>query len=107
MINLAKILLQSSYDCNPKDSENLESLQKQIQERISFLNEKQIDSYNDPILLEYYEIHKQIQQCLFDDHTDQYLLITGMIVGFSLIVYFRWKMIKKDKSTKKRLNFKG
>ena len=106
MINLRKIFLQLGYDCNIKDNENLETLQKQIQERINFLNEHNMNSYNDPKLLEYYELHSQIQQCIFQDHTDQYLLIVGIIVGISLFVYFRWWMITKGES-KNKLNFKG
>jgi len=106
LINLGKIFLQLVYGCNSKDNENLETLQKQMQERINFLNEQDITSYNDPTLLEYYELHSQIQQCLFQDHTNQYLLYAGIIVGISLFVYFRWWMIKKGES-KKKLNFKG
>jgi len=107
LVNLGKILLQSSYDCNPKDSQNLELLQKQIQERINFLNENNMGSYNDQILLDMYEKHGEIQQCLFQDHTDQYLLIVGIIVAVSFFVYFRWKMVKRGESFKKRFNFKG
>ncbi len=106
MINLRKIFLQLGYDCNSKDNENLEPLQKEIQERINFLKEQNMKSFNDPILLEYYELHSQIQQCIFQDHTNQYLLIIGIIVGISLFVYFRWWMIKKGES-KNKLNFKG
>jgi len=105
MINLGKIFLQLGYFCNNKDSENLEALQKQIQERINFLTEENMNSYNDPKLLEYYELYSQIQQCLFQDHTNQYWLIAGIIVGISLFIYFRWWMIKKVES-KKKLNFK-
>jgi len=105
LINLGKIFLQLRYDCNSKDSENLETLQKQMQERVNFLNEHDMNSYNDPKLLEYYELHNQIQQCLFQDHTDQYLLIAGIIVGISLIIYLRWWMIKKGES-KNKLNSK-
>ena len=103
MINLGKIFLQLGYNCSSKDNENLEILQKQIQERINFLNEYDMNSYNDPKLLEYYELHNQIQQCLFQDHTDQYLLIAGIIVGISLFIYLRWWMIKKGES-KNKLN---
>ena len=106
MINLGKIFLQLGYGCNSKDNENLETLQKQIQERINFLNEQNIISYNDSTLLEYYELHTQIQKCLFQDHTNQYLFIGGIILGISLFVYFRWWMIKKGES-KRKLNFKG
>jgi len=105
LINLGKIFLQLGYDCNSKDNENLETLQKQIQERINFLNEQNLNSYNDPELLEHYELYGQIQQCLFQDHSNQYLLIVGIIAGISLFVYFRWWMIKKGES-KKKLNFK-
>jgi len=105
MINLGKIFLQLGYFCNNKDSENLELLQKQIQERISFLTKENLNSYNDPKLLEHYELYSQIQQCLFQDHTSQYYLIAGIIVGISLFIYFRWWMIKKVES-KKKLNFK-
>ena len=107
MFNLEKFLLQLSYNCSPKDAQNLELLQKQIQERINFLNENNMDSYNDQILLDMYEKHGEIQQCLFQDHADQYLLIIGIIVAVSFFVYFRWKMIKRGESSKKRFNFKG
>ena len=101
MINLGKIFLQLGYNCNNKDNENLETLQKQIQERIGFLNEQNMNSYNDPKLLEHYELYNQIQQCLFQDHTGQYWLYAGIIVAVSLFVGFRWWMIKKGESKKK------
>ncbi len=95
MINLEKLFLQVSYDCSTQDKQNLESLQKQIQERINFLNENNLNSYADPELLDQYGLYSQIQQCAFQDHTDQYLVIIGVIAGISLLVYLRWKMIKK------------
>jgi len=96
LINLGKIFLQLVYRCDNNDSKILEELQKQIQERINFLNEQNMNSYNDPKLLEHYELYNQIQQCLFQDHTNQYFLIAGIIVGISIFVYFRWWMIKKS-----------
>jgi len=96
LINLGKIFLQLVYRCDNNDSKILEKLQKQIQERINFLNEQNMNSYNDPKLLEHYELYNQIQQCLFQDHTNQYFLIAGIIVGISIFVYFRWWMIKKS-----------
>jgi len=107
LIALRKIFLQARYDCNRQDNENLEKLQEQIQDRINFLNENNMNSYNDPKLLEYYEIYSQIQRCLFEDHTDQYLLIGGILAAILFLVFFRWKMIKKVESANKRLNFKG
>lgn len=77
-----------------------------MQERINFLKENNLDTYGDPQLLESYELHAQIQRCLFQDHTDQYILIAGIVAGISLFVYFRWWMIKKANS-KKKLNSKG
>jgi len=100
LINLEKIFLQLGYFCSNKDNENLETLQKQIQERISYLNKQNLNSYNDPKLLEQYELYSQIQQCLFQDHTGQYWLYAGIIVGVSLFVCFRWWMIKKGESKK-------
>ena len=105
LLNLGKIFLQLVYDCTSKDTKNLETLQTQIQERIYFLNEENMNSYNDPKLLEYYELYNQIQQCLFADHSNQYLLYAGIILSVSLFVGFRWWMIKKVES-KKKLNFK-
>jgi len=78
---------------------------KQIQERINFLNRENLNSFNDPKLLEYYELYNQIQQCLFQDHTSQYWLYAGIIVAVSLIICFRWWMIKKVEA-KNKLNFK-
>ena len=104
MINLGTIFLQLGYFCSNKDTKNLETLQKQIQERIKFLNEQDMSSYSDPELLEQYELYNQIQQCLFQDHTGQYWLYAGIIVAVSLFVGFRWWMINKAES--KKLNSK-
>ena len=101
MFNLGKLFLQVGYWCRPQDKENLETLQKKIQERISFLNENNLDSYGDPQLLEFYELYSQIQQCIFEDHTEQYLLIVAIIIGIPLLIYFRWRMIKRGEATKK------
>jgi len=101
VFSLGKLFLQVSYWCRPQDKENLETLQKKIQERISFLNENNLDSYGDPQLLEFYELYSQIQQCIFEDHTEQYLLIVAIIIGIPLLVYFRWRMIKRGEATKK------
>gem|GEM_PF-6051348 len=77
-----------------------------MQERINFLNERNQDTYGDSILLENYELYAQIQECIFQDHTDQYVLIAVIITGISLLVYVRWRMIKRAES-KKKINFKG
>ena len=106
MINLEKLFLQVPYDCSTQDKQNLESLQKQIQERINFLNENNLNSYADPELLDQYELYSQIQQCAFQDHTDQYLVIIGVIVGISLLVYLRWKMIKKGENSQSNQKIK-
>jgi len=95
VFNLGKLFLQAGYKCQPQDKENLETLQNNIQERINFLNENDLDSYGDPQLLEFYELYSQIQQCVFEDHTEQYLLIPVVIIGISLLVYIRWRMIKR------------
>jgi len=95
---LKKITLQTSkYDCNPNDSQKLESLQQEIQARIRYLNENDLDTFNDSVLLEYYDLHQQIQSCLFQDHTGQYILIGIVLIIIPLIVIFRLKMIKKSK----------
>jgi hypothetical protein len=104
LASLGKLFLQIRYDCNPQDKQNLESLQKQMQERINFLNEHNMDSYGDPKLLESYELYAKIQECLFQDHTDQYILIAAIITGISLLVYIRWRMIRRADS--KKPNFK-
>jgi len=106
LINLEKLFLQLQYGCSSQDKQNLESLQKQIQERINFLNENNLDSYADPELLDHYELHSQIQQCIFQDHTDQYLVIIGVIAGISLLVYLRWKMIKRGEIGKSNQKIK-
>ena len=101
VFSLGKLFLQAGYWCRPQDKENLETLQNKIQERINFLNENNSDSYGDPQLLEFYELYSQIQQCIFEDHIEQYLLIAGIIIGIPLLVYFRWRMIKSGEATKK------
>ena len=100
---LKKITLQGSkYDCNPNDSQELESLQQQIQARIQYLKENDLDTFSDSVLLQYYELHQQIQSCLFQDHTSQYLVIGVVLIVIPLIVIFRLKMIKKTKDQSKK-----
>ena len=98
--NLQKLFLQASYECKPTDKENLKNLQNNIQERVNYLNENNLDSYGDPKLLEYYELYSQIEQCIFQDHTDQYFLIAVIAIGIPLLVYIRWQMIKKGARSK-------
>jgi len=95
LFNLGKLFLQAGYECKPSDKENLKTLQNNIQERINHLNENNLNSFSDPKLLEYYELYSQIEQCIFQDHTDQYFLIAIIVIGIPLLVYFRWLMIKK------------
>ena len=95
---LKKIALQTSkYDCNPNDSQKLETLQQDIQARIRYLNENDLDTFSDSILLEYYDLHQQIQSCLFQDHTSQYIVIAIVLILIPLIIIFRLKMIKKTR----------
>jgi len=101
VFNLGKLFLQVVYECKPQDKENLETLKNKIQERINFLNENNLDSYADPQLLEFYELYSQIQRCIFEDHTDQYLVIAAVVIIIPLLVYFRWRMIKRGEATKK------
>ena len=97
---LGKLFLQVGYECKPEDKENLATLQNKIQERVTFLNENNLDSYADPQLLEFYDLYSQIQKCVFEDHTEQYILIAAVIIGIPLLVYFRWRMIKKGEVKK-------
>ncbi|MEX0640112.1 MAG: hypothetical protein WD018_05095 [Nitrosopumilaceae archaeon] len=99
--NLRKLFLQAGYECKPTDKENLKTIQNNIQERVNYLNENNLDSYSDPQLLEYYELYSKIEQCIFQDHTDQYFLIAVIVIGIPLLVYIRWQMIKKGQTTKK------
>ena len=100
---LKKITLQTSkYDCNPNNSQELESLQQQIQARIQYLKENDLDTFSDSVLLQYYELHQQIQSCLFQDHTSQYLVIGVVLIVIPLIIIFRLKMIKKTKDQSKK-----
>ena len=92
----------SKYDCNPNDSQELESLQQQIQTRIQYLKENDLETFSDSVLLQYYELHQQIQSCLFQDHTSQYLVIGVVLIVIPLIVIFRLKMIKKTKDQSKK-----
>jgi hypothetical protein len=99
--NLQKLFLQAGYECNPTDKENLITLQNNIQERVNYLNENNLDSYADSKLLEYYELYSQIERCIFQDHTDQYFLIAIVVIGIPLLVFIRWQMIKKRQKMNK------
>ena len=99
--NLQKLFLQANYECKSTDKENLKTLQNNIQERVNYLNENNLDSYADSKLLEYYELYSQIERCIFQDHTDQYFLIAIVVIGIPILVYIRWQMIKKGQNFNK------
>ena len=99
--NLQKLFLQANYECKPTDKENLKSLQNNIQDRVNYLNENNLDSYADATLLEYYELYSEIERCIFQDHTDQYFLIAIVVIGIPILVYIRWQMIKKGQNFNK------
>lgn len=99
--NLQKLFLQSNYECNPADKEYLKTLQNNIQDRINYLNENNLNSYSDPQLLEYYDLYNKIEQCIFQEHTDQYFIIAVILIVIPLLVFIRWRMIKKGLTHKK------
>ena len=96
-------VIQTNYECQPSDKENLKTLQYDIQQRINYLNENNLDSYTDSELLGYYEQYSQIEGCIFQDHTDQYFLIAVIAIVIPLLVYIRWQMISKGARSKPNL----
>jgi len=97
---LQKLFLQAGYECNPTDKENLKTLQSNIQERVNYLNENNLDSYGDSKLLGFYELYSQIERCIFQDHTDQYFLLAIIVIGIPILVFIRLQMIKKGQTIK-------
>ena len=89
----------TNYSCRGgvEDRKELEHLQKLIQERVTQLGKSQLDSYSDPTLLNYYDLYAKIQNCIFEDHSLQYLLISIIIPAIVFIVFIRWWILRKKK----------
>ena len=93
------IFLQlSNYVCGDNDKDQLEIIQWQIQHRINYLEKNNLNANNDPELFQYYEIHRQIQDCIAQNPNDNIAILSIMLVVFICIVIFVVCMVKKVKT---------
>ena len=94
------ILQLSNYICGNNDKEQLEIIQWQIQHRINYLEKNNLNSNNDPELFQYYEIHRQIQDCIAQNPNDNIEILSIMLIVFIGIVIFVLYMVQKVKTRK-------
>ena len=85
----------SDYICGDNDKEYLEFIQWKIQHRIRYLEESQLNTNKDPELFQYYEIHRQIQDCIAQNPNDNIAILSTMLMVFVSIVIFIIYMVKK------------
>jgi len=85
----------SNYICGNDDKEQLETIQWQIQHRINYLEKNNLNTNNDPELFQYYEIHRQIQDCIAQNPNDNIEILSVMLVVYIGIVIFVVYMVKK------------
>ena len=97
MLNfLSSLFLQiSDFVCSDNDKEKLEYLQWQIQDRIRHLQENQLNANNDATLFEYYELHRQLQNCIAQNPDDNIAILIIMLSVISCVIIFTTFMIKK------------
>ena len=90
----------SNYNCRGgnADKSELEELQRLMQDRINYLNNFNLDTQKDPLLLQYYDLYDQIQNCIFEDHSTQYILIPVILGVIATVVILRLWMIRKGKN---------
>lgn len=87
----------SDHICGNDDKEQLEIVQWQIQQRINYLEENNLNTYNDPELFRYYEIHRQIQDCIAQNPNDNIAILAIMLTVFICITIVILCAIKKVK----------
>ena len=90
----------SDYICGNNDKEQLETIQWQIQHRINYLEKNNLNINNDPELFRYYEIHRQIQNCIAQNPNDNITILVIMLIVFIGIVIFTAYAMKKVKALK-------
>ena len=83
------------YECNANDSNELESIQGQILERIQYLRERNLAIATDEILLDYYSFNDEVISCILDDHSFSPIILGIMAVVGMFILYRIWKLRKK------------
>ena len=88
----------SDHICGNNDKENLESIQWQIQNRINYLEKNNISIHNDSELFRYYEIHRQIQDCIAQNPNDNIAILAIMLIVFIGITIFVICALKKVKT---------
>ena len=92
------IFLQlSDHICGNNDKEQLEIIQWQIQQRINYLEENNLSTYNDPELFRYYEIHRQIQDCIAQNPNDNIAILAIMLTVFiciTIVIVYALKKVK-------------
>ncbi len=99
MLNfLSSVFLQiSDFVCSDKDKEKLEYLQWQIQDRIRHLKENQLNTNSDEKLFEYYEIHRELQNCIAQNPDDNIAILIIMLSVVTCIIIFTAFMVRKVK----------
>jgi len=76
----------SDHICGNNDKSQLEIIQWQIQHRINYLEKNNLNTYNDPELFRYYEIHRQIQDCIAQNPNDNIIILAIMLTVFIVII---------------------
>ena len=104
MLNLLEILFLQLPDhiCGSNDKEQLEIIQWQIQNRINYLEKNNFTTYNDSELFRYYEIHRQIQDCIAQNPNDNIIILAIMLIVFlsiTILVIYALKKVKSLQNT--------
>ena len=93
---IKSLLLQiSEYVCSSEDKKELEIIQWKIKYRLDYLKENNLDEFNDSELLQYYDIHRQIQNCIAQDPTETIFILSIGLIAVIGIVAVTWIMVNK------------
>lgn len=99
MLKIFNILFLQLRDhvCGTNDKEQLEIIQWQIQNRINYLEKNNLNINNDSELFRYYEIHRQIQDCIAENPNDNITILAIMLIVFLVIILLAIFAVKKVK----------
>lgn len=103
MLQILKIvfLQVSKYVCGKDDKDQLEIIQREIQSRLNFLKENNLNEFNDSELIRLYETHRQIQDCIYQNPEERIMTLSIALSVTIAVIVLTWIMVRKVRARRR------
>lgn len=98
---LKTVFLQvAGYVCSNDDKEQLETIQREIQARLNFLKQNNLNEFNDPQLIRLYETHREIQDCIYQNPEERLMTFGIALLVTIAVIALTWIMVRKVRKSR-------